>query len=438
MAVRPGFDPSRRHHRPGLREASSVRSLDPGVDPRSWGSRARSQALRGAPSGDGVEAAWIVLEDPALARLAQVRALRDDLHRVRELAVPVVVVRGVDDHVLAEGLHHPRHAALVGIAADEAAAGEEVLARLAVDPRRLLGRQLPVLVEALEPEGEPADAGLQESDAQLRKAVQDAAQREGHDRDHLPDGVREGVHLEPGAPPVDADRHLVDRLPAAVDADRDAEAFSLGPDHIEAPIIEVLLADVLRGHHADHAELGDGAAEFGGRRLGVDQGELGDRLEARGRVAAELGARVVERPAERDREAALEPRPLLARAAGEHDGHVDALEVHVFEAAAWIGHAGPREAVDARRAARLLDADARQVRELLVPALAPGRHFRLELARQAFLPVGGLAAVAVGVDHEGAELTHGRYLRRRRRRARAARRADRRARRRTRRARSGA
>src|SRR6266581_9279415 len=89
-----------------------------------------------------------------------------------------------------------------------------------------------------------------------------------------------------------------------------------------------------------------------------------------GRVAAELGTRVVERAAERDREAAVEPRPLLARAAGEHDGHVDALEVHVFEAALRIGHAGPREAVDARRAARLLDADARQVRELLFHALA--------------------------------------------------------------------
>src|SRR5205823_14813853 len=167
-----------RHHRPGLREASSVRGLDRasirdrGVAPPG------PRRCGAAPSGDGVEAAWIVLEDPALARLAQVRALRDDLHRVGELAVPVVVVRGVDDDVFAQRLHHPRHAALVGIAADEAAAGEEVLARLAVDPRRLLGRQLPVLVEALEPEGEPADAGLQESDAQLREAVQDAAQRE--------------------------------------------------------------------------------------------------------------------------------------------------------------------------------------------------------------------------------------------------------------------
>src|SRR5213594_2909465 len=109
----------------------------------------------------------------------------------------------------------------------------------------------------------------------------------------------------------------------------------------------------------------------------------------RGSVATELGARVVERAAERDREAALEPRPLLARAAGEHDGHVDAFEVHVLEAAAGIGHAGPREAVDARRAARLLDADPRQVRELALDAFAPGRHVRLELARQAFLPVSG-------------------------------------------------
>src|SRR5437667_11948197 len=31
-----------RHHRPGLREASSVRGLDPGVDPRPWASPARS------------------------------------------------------------------------------------------------------------------------------------------------------------------------------------------------------------------------------------------------------------------------------------------------------------------------------------------------------------------------------------------------------------
>jgi len=56
-------------------------------------------------------------------------------------------------------------------------------------------------------------------------------------------------------------------------------------------------------------------------------------------------------------------------------------------------------------------ADPRQVRELALGALAPGRHVRLELAREAFLPVGALAAVAVGVDHEGAELTHGRYPR---------------------------
>ena len=35
-----------------------------------------------------------------------------------------------------------------------------------------------MLVEALEPEGEPADAGLEERDAQLRETVQDAAHRE--------------------------------------------------------------------------------------------------------------------------------------------------------------------------------------------------------------------------------------------------------------------
>jgi len=39
-------------------------------------------------------------------------------------------------------------------------------------------------------------------------------------------------------------------------------------------------------------------------------------------------------------------------------------------------------------------ADPRQVRELALDALAPGRHVRRELARETFLPVGGLAAVA--------------------------------------------
>ena len=62
---------------------------------------------------------------------------------------------------------------------------------------------------------------------------------------------------------------------------------------------------------------------------------------------------------------------------------------------------------DARGALGLLHANAGKVREVLLDALAALRHVRLELRRDAGLPVGRLAAVAVGVDHEVAELTHG-------------------------------
>ena len=115
--------------------------------------------------------------------------------------------------------------------------------------------------------GQPARAGLEERDAELREAVQDAAHGERHDRDHLADGVREGVHLEARLPAVDADRHLVDRLAAAVDADRDAELLGRLPHDVEARIVEVLVAHVLRRDHADHAELGHGAAQLGRGRL---------------------------------------------------------------------------------------------------------------------------------------------------------------------------
>ena len=116
-------------------------------------------------------------------------------------------------------------------------------------------------------------------DAQLGEAVQDAADGERHHREHLPDGVREGVDLEARLEAIDADRHLVDRLAAAVDADGDVEALGLAPDDVEARVVEVLVAHVLRRDHADHAELGDRAAQLGGRRVGIDHRQLGDRHE---------------------------------------------------------------------------------------------------------------------------------------------------------------
>ena len=109
------------------------------------------------------------------------------------------------------------------------------------------------------------------------------------------------------------------RLAAAVHADRGAEALGLRPDDVEARVVEVLVANVLRRDHADQAELGHGAAQLGrgGRR--IDHRQLGDRLDAVRGVTAELRLGVVDRPAQRDGEVAVEHRPLLAGAAGEDD-----------------------------------------------------------------------------------------------------------------------
>src|SRR5262249_60942089 len=131
------------------------------------------------------------------------------------------------------------------------------------------------------------------------------------------------------------------------------------------------------------------------------------RHEALRCVACELRAAVVQRAAERDREIAVEPGPLLAGAAWEHDGLIDALEVHVLEARLRVGHARALQAVQLRRTLRLLDADAGQVGELLLDALAALLPLRLEGGGDAGLPVGQIAAVSVGVDDVGPEASHG-------------------------------
>src|SRR5262245_4596813 len=403
---------------PWRRTASaSAESVPPSPMMPSWHSIRRSAVREGSSraarsmgttgSRNGVEPSRVALEDLLLGAGRQIRPVVHDLHRVGELAVPVAVVRCVDHDVLTEAVDDVGDALLVRIAADEAAPGEEVLARLAIDQRRLLGGQLPMLVQPLEPRRQPAGAGLEEGDAQLREAMEDAAHRERHDGDHLADGVGEGVHLEPRLPAVDPERHLIDGLTAAVHAHRDAEVLGRLPHHVEARVVEVLLADVLGRDHADHAQLADAAAQLGGGRLGIDHRQLRHRHQALRRVARELRPAVVQGAAERDGEVAIEPGPLLARAAREHDGLIDALEVHVLEARLRVGHARALQAVQLGRALGLLDADAGEVGELLLDALAALLPLGLEGGGDAGLPVGQVAAVSVGVDDVGPEASHG-------------------------------
>src|SRR5262249_12704749 len=201
--------------------------------------------------------------------------------------------------------------------------------------------------------------------------------------------------------PVGPEPPLTDGPTAAVHAPPHAESLGPLPHHVEARVVEFLLADVLGRDHADHAEPADATAQLGRGRLGIYHRQLRHRHQALRRVARELRAAVVQRAAERDGEIAVEPGPLLARAAREHDGLIDALEVHVLEARLRVGHARALQAVQLGRALGLLDADAGQVGELLLDALAALLPLGLEGGGDAGLPVGQVAAVSVGVDDVG-------------------------------------
>ena len=234
--------------------------------------------------------------------------------------------------------------------------------------------------------------------------MEDAAHREAVERDHVPERVGEGVHLEAGVEAVDADGELIRRLPAAVDADRDPEPLGLRPHHVEGRVVQVLLPHVLGDDHAHQAELGGGAAELRHRRLRVDHRELGDGLEARGVVPVERGLGIVDRAAEGRGEVAVEERPLLAGAARKRGRHVDAFEVHVGQARDRVAHAGPL--VETVTRAREPPAGQRKLAVVVPDPLAVLRHERLQAFRHAVLPVGLLAAVSVRIDDVEAVSAH--------------------------------
>ena len=258
-----------------------------------------------------------------------------------EVAVPVAVVGGVAQHVVAHLVHHIGQGRLGGLHPHEAPPRQEVLRGLAVQDGGLVGHQLVLLIEAVEPEREPAAAGLHDAHPQVGELVQDAAHGEVHHGQHGPERVGEGVLLQPGVVAVDHDGHLVGGLAATVDAHRGPVAVGHLPHHIVGRVVQVAIQDVLGGHHAhEHAGvLGEAPLQLGGGPLGVDHGQLGHQLEA-GRVVGRVGGPgVVQQPTQLGGETGIAQRPLLPRAGREHDGHVDALEVHVGDTGA--GHRHP-------------------------------------------------------------------------------------------------
>ena len=130
----------------------------------------------------------------------------------------VGVVRAPDDPVGADEGHQGRQGPLVDLEADPALAGE-VLARAQRHVRAEAAEGLRLLVEALEPEREPAAARLQEDHLQPGVAVEDAEGDQLGVGQHLLEGVRRGVEDERVEGPVGAEGGD-DHRAALVDADR--------------------------------------------------------------------------------------------------------------------------------------------------------------------------------------------------------------------------
>ena len=218
------------------------------------------------------------------------------------------------------------------------ASPQEVLRGRAVNDRRLLGHHFPVFIEALKPEWEPAHPGFEEANPKLRKAVKDPADGKIEHRLHGTHRMRHCVYSQPSVEAIDDERRLARRLPTTVGAHCDPQTLGSFPNHIEAFVVEVLVANMRRGHHPDEPVLGDAAFKFFGGQLGFDHRELCNELDAIGRVARVFRSRVVHGGAECRGEIAIVHRPFFSRTRREQDGYVDPFEIHVDEAFLRVKH----------------------------------------------------------------------------------------------------
>src|SRR5262249_35503665 len=158
-------------HRRHLSPAPPLRSTrDSGHHPAVKKDRLRGQAL-----GLQVEPSHrVAAQHSALALLAHTLDGDEVMHRFGELAVPVVVIRGVHDLALANGLQHVGEDSLFGLAGEAYLAARDDFGWAALEERPLGPKLFEVLVQALGPEGYPATRALHEGNFELRVAIEHA------------------------------------------------------------------------------------------------------------------------------------------------------------------------------------------------------------------------------------------------------------------------
>src|SRR4029453_692529 len=102
----------------------------------------------------------VAAEDTAPLLVGQARNKRHQPHRLGELAVPVSVIRGIHDQMLAHGLEHVGENGLFWLAGEGDLATANDLRGLALAEVPLRPQLFEMFVQSLGPEGQPATGAL--------------------------------------------------------------------------------------------------------------------------------------------------------------------------------------------------------------------------------------------------------------------------------------
>src|SRR5581483_762591 len=259
--------------------ACALRAGPAAASPASASSSAIRRARISLPA---VKALGVGAQHFGFSRFRDVLAPANGRDHMRENAVPVGIVRGEKNFVVADPLDHVGQSFLFRLHREEPVAVLDVFARLVFAERRFdLAALLPLFVHPLHPVRHPADAAFEKRDAQLGKTLGDPAVHQAGELDerfHRPaDGVHEDKTVEANlarrtlAPVVHAQRHV-----------QTLELLVKRPEGLRA---EMLLHTLGRHRDRRQTELGHGAVRLGHCRLGILQRHQRDALQARALAA---------------------------------------------------------------------------------------------------------------------------------------------------------
>src|SRR5258705_12671075 len=176
-----------------------------------------------------VEPERVLPEDFRLHTRLEVLPVQELVDGVRPLAVPVRIVRSIEDIFLADPADNVGNRLLLGLAREVRPAARHVLTRLGLAERRVPRALLELAVHVLHEERHPAGARLHEADAQPLELLEEPAVDAADHGDHLLGRVGPGVHRQEVAEAV-----RIARLAArGVHAHRHAQTLSLFVDRPE-------------------------------------------------------------------------------------------------------------------------------------------------------------------------------------------------------------